>query len=118
MGWVNFIVVPKLKLAVETSRHLDELHDFRIEAMEKLFKDEEESLLDMLEKKYSDLTLEDLNNLINMAKITDKLMDIELDELLLLWLHFKDIKYEIVSEYNFDKEKAKKEGYVIIERNL
>lgn len=102
MGWVNFIVVPKWKLAFEVSRNIDE----DIEA--NYF---EEELGCDIYKPLKDLTLVDITNLVEYYKKTPNVSCN--DEYLLLWIKsLVDVDYYIMSEHKFIESEYK--NYTII----
>lgn len=116
MGWTNFIVIPKLRLIIETSRHLDDLHDYRKEVLD-YFSDEDNtpdediSIGDISVKK---LSVSNLTLLYNIYEKSDKLFGIYTDEFILYWLKSRNIKYEIISEHNIDLELYEKDEYTIL----
>lgn len=113
MGWTNFIIIPKLKLIVETSRYLDEDKADRFsESLEKLINKVEDFNFEILETKYSDLSVNDLSKIVNLASSCWFLDELNLDILLLAWLKKENIDFNIVSEFDFEEKDYK--GYLII----
>ena len=121
MGWVNYIIIPKLKLVIETSRYTEELDESVENAMDEILefieKQPVDISMDLFHKKYNDLTLGDLEILLRAFRLVYLVSGEDFDKILLYWLRRKNINYEIVSEYNFNKEKYKKEGYLILEED-
>ena len=121
MGWVNYIIIPKLKLVIETSRYTEELDESVENAMDEILefieKQPVDISMDLFHKKYNDLTLGDLEILLRAFRLVYLVSGEDFDKILLYCLRRKNINYEIVSEYNFNKEKYKKEGYLILEED-
>jgi len=114
MGWTNYIVIPKLKLVVETSRYVDEADEYFVNAFKQL---EEyidvEDYIDISEIKVKDLNLKVLSELIKAYDIYIKLSGWEYPEkILLLFLELRNIDYEIIPEWDFKEKKYK--GYTIL----
>lgn len=115
MGWENHIVIPKLKLLVKISRHL-ELEEFHIEAIDRLF-DDSILLIDTHNLKLSELTIKDISILTVNHDILDRLYSIDSpDTLFLYWLKSRDLDYEIASETEIDTQKYIRKGYTILTR--
>ena len=114
MGWTNYIVIPKLKLVVETSRYVDEVDEYFVNAFKQLevYVDAED-YIDISEIKVKDLNLKVLSELIKAYDIYIKLSGWEYPEkILLLFLELRNIDYEIIPEWDFKEKKYK--GYTIL----
>ena len=112
MGWINYLIIPSWKIAIEMTRHVDELEDYIEEALDEILEMEDIEYMD--EVKVKDLTISDLAELYNSHQILSKLVTI--DDAIVFLLYFlkkRGIEYEIVSEFEFDKNKYK--GFKIVE---
>ena len=109
MGSYNYIIVPKIKLIIEVNSSIDE-DNLDFDVFEKFLKEVENFDDDILEKKYKDLTLKDLAGLINVSDNT-YIFDEIYNKLFLYWIKIRELEFEIISEYSFDKEKYLKKGY-------
>ena len=118
MGWSNFIIIPKLKLVVETSRYVDvedSVHFF--DNLKELIQESEKIPIEIFDVKYSDMTISDVSKIVSVAeKSSYTFSDFDRDLLLLAWLEYNNMDFEIVSEFNFNEQKYKKGGYKIIRR--
>lgn len=112
MGWTNFIIIPRLKLVFEISKNVSELMDYKKDAL--LDIDSEEEPVDVLDTKFSDLTVDNLATLTTGYRKYTNLMNISSNEMFLYWLESNGIDYEIVSEYNIQLDDYKKKNYIII----
>ncbi len=112
MGWSNYIIIPDWKMVIETNRSVNELEDYIKEALEKIIK--EVTDLDLGDLKLSDITIKDLCTLSSAYENTSYLSELDTDKLFLYWLEWKDINYEIESEFNIKLEDYKDKGYKII----
>lgn len=115
MGWSNYIIIPKMKLAIEVSRSVEELDCFKVRAIKKAMDfctTFDFDVCEILEKKYKNLTLADLNVMMNGLKILKDFQDMCAGDLFLYYLEEEDIDYKVVSEHEFEKKKL--EGYTII----
>ena len=118
MGWSNFIIVKDLKLIFEITRYVDEenVEEF-IKQLDELVElaEDNETFVELYNIKYTELTISDLSKLAMTAEKSYLLFcGFEYDLLLLAWLKNREIDFEIVSEFDFDIKKYKKEGYKII----
>lgn len=113
MGWNNYIVVPKLRLLIKTSRYtcLDTFTDI---ALNRLFDDIIEHIR-LEEIRLSDLNIKDLTTLVNNNMLLCEIDTLEnIDSLLLYWLKSKDIDHNILNENDADIEEYRSKGYTII----
>lgn len=120
-GWTNFIVISRLKLVVEISRHVNDLEEYEEKALDLLV--EEESRLDDLydapvveNKRINELTMVDMAILFEAKKISRALKGIDCSKLFLYWLSCKELEYEIISEMDFcEKEwQEKTKGFIVL----
>ena len=123
MGWSNYVVIPKLKLAIEVSREIDEGDNYEYEDQAEKFFDitkfiMEEVSFECFEKPLHEITLEDLTDVLRIAKESaDTLMYLyHLDKLLIYWLISRNIKFEIISEFQFNERKDEFKDFKIIEQ--
>lgn len=119
MGWTNFILIKKLNLAVETSRSVEELTDYELKALRYL--SDEENIPDEVDigtTKVQNITVKDLATLFTTFDHVISLTELDSDKFLLYWLKTRGISYEIKSEYNINRENLKKDGYLLLERNV
>jgi hypothetical protein len=101
MGWSNYIIIPSLKLKIEINRNIEEGVAYP----------------DLPDEPYCDIhkplkstTLSDIGDLVSYYK---KVPYIEYkDELLIIWLNYRGIKYIILSEA--DKRLEQYKGYNIL----
>ncbi len=121
MGWTNFIIIPKLKLIIETSRQIDEIPDYQKNALN--FLTDEERIYEIeeydIENKYTkDLTVKDLTQIFSVYEQANNISGMESDKFFLYWLETKGIDYEIESEFvikeNNKLESYKNDGYTIL----
>jgi len=123
MSWSNYIIIPKLKLIIEVSRDIDEGEYYEYEDEAKNFFDlieyiREEFDYDSLETPLKSITLKDLSHILQVArKSVDALLHIyDYDYLLIYWLISRNIKFEIMNEFEFNEKKNKFKDYKIIKR--
>ncbi len=109
MGWVNYVKIPELKLLVETSRHLSDVLDEE-------FNTSINDIVIDLNKKYDELTINDLHSLIKYYDESTKIF--REDELLLYWLNHRRINYSVISEFEYCENKDDYEEWCIINKNL
>lgn len=120
MGWTNFIIIPKLKLIIEISRHINELDDYQKKAIDYLTDEEryEDGDEYIENKNIKNISIKDLTRLFNTYEQANCLVGMESDKLFLYWLENKNIDYEIKSEFevhdNKELEKLKADGYKIL----
>lgn len=117
MGWTNFIIIPTFKVAIETSRNVNEICDYEIKALDFLTDEERYSEDDIGYVNLKSLTVKMLSTLFNSYEQSINLAGFESDKFLLYWLTLRNISFEIKSEHNVDKNELKKDGYIIIERD-
>ncbi len=119
MGWSNYIIIPKLKVIVETNREVDDIEFYQKDSFDKIIDEEDvdnDIYLDLENVKIFDITIKELALLYSDHEIMRCIKGIHIDKLLLYWLKTKGIDFEIESEFNIDKEKYKSEGYIFLER--
>lgn len=120
MGWTNFIIVPKLKLVIEISRHIDEIDDYQVKALNYLTDEERYENDDnyIENKNIKSISVKDLTKLFSTYEQANNLAGMEPDKFFLYWLRNKKIDYEIKSEFqvneNKDLEKYKNDGWTIL----
>lgn len=120
MGWTNFIIIPKLKLVIEISRHINELDDYQKKAIDYLIDEEryEDGDEYIENKNIKNISIKDLTRLFNTYEQANSIAGMEPDKLFLYWLKNKNIDYEIKSEFevreNKELEKLKADGYKIL----
>lgn len=108
MGWVNYVKIPKLKMLIEVSRHLNDVlnEGFNTDI-------NKEKSID-LDKKYDELSINDLYELIKYYGNSTKIFDN--DELLLYWLKSRNLKYEVINEFEYDNNKDEYKDWTMIEK--
>jgi len=122
MGWTNYIIIPKLKLIVETGRNISESHDYQNEALDYLTAEErafdEDEEREMSNISITDITMKDISLLYTMYEKSRLISEMEPDRLFLYWLESKGISYEILSEFDIldsgKMEQYIKSGYTIL----
>lgn len=115
MGWSNYVIIPKLKVAIEISRYADR-ENLYMEELEDLLNEVDNFNFEILDKKPQELTLGDLTSLVSLAKKSIVLEEICIDYFLLWWLELRGIKHEVISEFVFDKKKEEFKDYMVIEK--
>lgn len=119
MGSINYLIVPKLKLKIQTKLSLDNgFPDYRRERFDKVFNNEELEQTEYGGLDYpnpdeiklntlGDLTITDATKLFNIAKLFESIVNpMYMEELLCYYLDTKGIEFFTLSEYN--KEELKK----------
>lgn len=114
MGWSNYIIVPNMKMAIETSRHVEELEEYKKVALEEAISEAPDELAEMDNVKVTEMTLKDLKILYTAHERMLNIAGFDHDKLLLFWLEHRCIDYEIKSQYQIDIEEYKNNGYNII----
>lgn len=116
MGWTNFIIIPKLKLVIETNRSINELHDYQKKSLDHLTDEERyEDEQDIGNKNIKNISVKNLSLLFSTYEQANNLAGMEPDKLLLYWLETKGLKYEILSEFQIkDKLEEYKKEYTIL----
>ena len=117
MGWTNFIIIPSFKVAIETSRNVNEICDYEIKALDYLTNEERYDDDDMGEVKLNNLTIKILSKLVMSYEQSINLVGFESDKFLLYWLTMRGIGFDIKSEHNVNKDELREQGYVIVERD-
>lgn len=114
MGWTNFIIVPKLKFAIEVNRSINtDDCDSDFETFEE-FVEETEKFDDEIEyKNYKELNLKDLASLIKVSENIHIFNEIY-NELFIWWLKLRGFEFEIMHEDDFNKGNYKEKGFTII----
>ena len=112
MGWVNFIVVPDLKLVVETSRNVNELEEWLEKSIDDIL-NFEDCIEVVEERKLQDVTITDFSTMVRSLNLVSMLSKMYTDSFFLYWLEKSKIEYQVVSEYSFDREKFEKDGFTI-----
>lgn len=114
MGWVNYIVIKDLKIMIQTSRYIDnETFDYTSENINGLVKEMEEFNPEILEKKFSEMTLIDLASLIKITDKTTVFQELDYTYFLLMFLKARKKEFEIISEFDLDKRDDLKKYRVI-----
>lgn len=111
MGWTNFVIVDRLKLAIEISRHIHDLEDYEEESLN--YVTEEKDIIDVSDIKFTSLSLKDLASLVTISDKVGSINGFEIDKLMLYWLKSRGIEYEIESEHDVDINELKERGYTI-----
>ena len=119
MGWSSYIIIPRLKLIVETNREIEDIDFYQKECIDEILDEEnidDGVYADLKNVKIFDITIENLALLYKDHEIMQCIRGIHVDRLFLYWLKVKGIDFDIKSESTIDREKYKSEGYIIIER--
>jgi len=114
MGWTNFIIIPSFKVAIETSRNINEIYDHEIKALDYLTDEERYDDDDMSDVKLGNLTIKMLSKLVMSYEQSINLAGFESDKFLLYWLTTRNISFDIKSEYNVKRDELREQGYNII----
>ena len=110
MGWTNYIIVPKwnVKFQVDRSVDFDTYNQIKagfnriLEYATRV----EETLLDPLDKPLMDITVDDITNILLLAKgATNIFYDYSITSyMLMMYLDSIEVNFEIASEYKLTKE--------------
>ena len=111
MGWSNYVVIPKWKIAFEIRRQVDE--DDNYNYWGELIETRKTASEEEFDKKIKDLTIRDVSKLMDVFDKSSFVTWVESDEFLLWFLKANGIEYEIINEFEFKK---KKEGYKILSK--
>lgn len=117
MGWINFIIIPSFKVAIETSRNINEISDYEIKALNYLTDEERYSDDDIGDVKLNTLTVKMLSTLFKSYEQSSNLAGFESDKFLLYWLMIRNIEFDIKLEYNVKRDELRNQGYTIIEHD-
>jgi len=115
MGWSNFIILPKQKLAIEISRYINK-EDLCKEDTEEFLRTVDNLNYEIFEKEYQKLTISDLADLINLAKKALIFKDIYSDNFLIWYLELTGKKYEIITEFEFEEREKEFKEYKVIRK--
>lgn len=100
MGWTNYIIIPKLKLIVETNRSINEISDYQKKSLNYLInEDRYEEDQDIENKNIKNISIKDLTLMFNIYEKSTDIVGLECDKFLLYWLELRNIKYKILSEF-------------------
>jgi len=113
MGWVNYVLVKKYKIAFVVDRSTDELDGYFEKALDWL-RDDERARIDE-EKKLKDVSVRDFAVLFNTYEKAVALEGASSAMFLLYFLKKYGVEFEIQSEFNVDEEKLRKAGWVIVD---
>jgi len=114
MGWVNYIVIPRFKIAIVVSRYLNEAPD--VELFKRLLDVVDEFNTDALYEPVNELKVTDLLDMGTIAKYTVNLFTgFDIDALLLMWLELVKVDYELISEFEFNERKDEFKDYQVID---
>jgi hypothetical protein len=125
MGWVNYVVVPSHKLALEINRHSGELEEHEKNTLDSIIGIEEfdEPGIDINSRRLKrekdgrlnlSLNLGQLRKLIKSYEQAETIKAMGLDKLLMYWLKKKNIEYEIISEHVLADKGYANQGWIII----
>jgi hypothetical protein len=115
MGWVNYLLIPQWKLAIVVSRHNNEIPEYFEEALDELVKPQKLDMGEIIEKKFNELNMREMNFITRLADLASCLEETDYELFLLYWIKKRGIKYEIKSEFDVKAEYLKKDGYRVIE---
>ena len=113
MGWTNYIIIPKLKIAVQVSRWVDDDNEDLYNAIDKLI--DHVFNHDLLFESYKDLTLGYLSELIQVYDLARNFEDISINEFFVYWLKKRNIDFEIKTSNEISAEQLRRKGYKVIE---
>lgn len=108
MGWTNYLVLKKYKVAFEISKHLEDVDDWEKKALD-LFTEENDDYF-IFEKNIEDLTFDNYLQIGTLAKAFQNLRCDDVSKLLIFWAFMTKQDYEILEPSKFED----KEGYVIV----
>jgi hypothetical protein len=118
MGWVNYIVIEKLKLAIEISRSVEEISEWETKAIDYLTDEERYDDNEAGQVELSKINIDTLTNIYNTYSKASSMAGMYPDKFLLYWLDSRGIEYEVISEYTKNREALISEGYTIVDRDL
>lgn len=113
MGWVNYVLLPKFKVAIVVHRSVEELEDYIEKALDYLT-GEDVGEVD-IDKEFGRLTARDFKELITVYEEATKLQYANPATLLLYFLKKYEIEYEVKSEFEIDENRLESEGWVIVD---
>ena len=112
MGWVNYVLIPKYKIAFVVDRGTDELPERLEKSLDDLRNDF--PYLDD-DKKVSKLTVGDLMNLLRVYDRCIWIAETSVAHFLLYFLKKYRINFEIKSEFDVKEKDLKKKGWIIVD---
>jgi hypothetical protein len=117
MGWINYLLIPDLKLGFEISRYVNQdTFNYVSENVDGLVKEVEEFDPDILAKKCNGMNLSDLASLV---KISDKAIvfnELDYAYLFMSFLVSRGIGFSIISEFEYENRKDEFKDCRIIKR--
>jgi len=121
MGWCNYVLIPKWKIMIEVSRHINEdALEYSYEQFNKLSDDIEEFGEDVIwkipEKRLKELKVIDITRLYEIADKSVASYPENRDYLLLYWLKSMGIEFEIRDEFQVNEDKDKYKNWKILSR--
>ena len=111
MGWSNYIIIPNWKIIIETNRSVRELENYITEAIDKIIHSDTDIDFETSDLKISDMTVKDLCILTSAYDNTSSLSQLDVDKILLYWLEYRNIEYEVKSEFQVDIKQYEENGY-------
>ncbi len=115
MGWSNFIILSEHKLAFEVSRNVNK-EDIDKGDIEEFLKVVDDFNYETLEREYRELTISDLAELINIVRKAMIFADAPFGNFLVWYLELTGMKYEIISEFEFEEREKEFKKWKIIRR--
>ena len=115
MGWSNFIILPEHKLAFEVSRNVNK-EDIDKEDIEEFLRAVDDFNYETLEREYRELTISDLAELVNIVRKALIFADAPFGNFLVWYLELTGMKYEIISEFEFEEREKEFKKWKIIRR--
>ena len=115
MGWSNFVILPEHKLAFEVSRNVNK-EDIDREDIEEFLKVVDDFNYETLEREYRELTISDLAELVNIVRKALIFADAPFGNFLVWYLELTGMKYEIISEFEFEEREKEFKKWKIIRR--
>ncbi len=114
MGWVNYVIIPQLKMIVTVPREVSNDTTFLKNVLVGkgcgvTSEEEDDTLYNICEKSCSEVTLLDLQYMTKAIENLLGLRQVSCDEFLLFWLDLRGIEYKVVSEYAFNEDKEQQE---------
>lgn len=118
MGWVEFIIIPKMKVIIDAGRGLVDigLSESEKQGLKHITDEESIEFIELDQIKIKDLNLKDIKNFIKATDLMNQLSGININKFLLFWLEQRNIDYKIISELSKEWEEFDKTGYVIINK--
>lgn len=114
MQWSNYVIIEDLKLAVEVHK-TDDIDEYQEQILEEIFNKGCSFREDICEDNIDDLSINDICELADAHDKISTIAGMDMDQLFVTWLKYRDISFEILESDEIDINQYKEDGYNIIE---